>query len=111
MDEIKPRCPDQNLVLNRLASQEFEITLRAGRPRVAHGLGCEVFVGGGTLRINIEAHRLIMVSADHGRSMMPDPLNHLMRSRPVIDEIAQAPEVIKALLRKGFDGSEIAVNI
>jgi hypothetical protein len=52
-----------------------------------------------------------MVSADHSRSMTPDPLNHLMRSRPVIDEIAQAPEVIKALLWKGFEGSEIAVNI
>jgi hypothetical protein len=111
VDQIKPRCPDQNFFLNQLISQEFEITWRADRPRVSHGLGCEVFVGGGTLRINIEPDRLIMVSADRIRSVMPDPLNHLMRSGPVIDEIAQAPELIKALLWKGFEGSEIAVNI
>jgi hypothetical protein len=70
-----------------------------------------VFVGGGTSRINIESHRLIMVSADHSRSMMPDPLNHLMRSQPVIDEFAQAPQLIEGLLWKGFEGSEIAMDI
>jgi hypothetical protein len=52
-----------------------------------------------------------MVSADHSRSMMPDPLNHLMRSQPVIDEFAQAPQLIEGLLWKGFEGSEIAMDI
>jgi hypothetical protein len=70
-----------------------------------------VFVGEGTLRINIEPYRLIMVSADQSRSMIPDPLNHLVRSRAVIDKVAQAPELIEALLGEGFEGSEIAVNI
>ena len=70
-----------------------------------------MLIGGGTLWINLEPHRVIMVSADHGRSILLDPLNHLVRSRAVIDQIAQTPEVIEALLWKGFQGSEIAVNI
>jgi hypothetical protein len=100
MDQAKPGCADQNFFLDWQISQELKIAFRTNRPRVLHGLGREVFVGRGALWIDIKPHRLIMVSADHNRSMMPDPLNRLMRSWAVIDEIAQTPEVIKALLER-----------
>jgi hypothetical protein len=34
-----------------------------------------------------------------------------MRPRAVIDKVAQAPEVIKVLLWKGLESSEVAMNI
>jgi hypothetical protein len=85
MNQIETLRPDREFLLSWKISQKLDVILRADLPRVSHGFGCKVFVRQRALRINVEPYRMIMVSADRNRRATPDPLNHLMWSRAIVD--------------------------
>jgi len=111
MDQIELLGPNHDFFLNGEVSKKRKIIFRADPLRVTHGLGCKALVWKGALWINAEPNRMIMVPTNRGRSMVPDPLNHLMRSWAIVDKIAQAPELVIALFREGFERDEVRVDI
>ncbi len=104
MDEIEPLGPNHDFSLSGEVSQKRKVIFLADPLRVLHGFGCKVLVRKGALWINAKPYRVIMVSTNRSRSMVPDPLNHLMRSWAIVDKIPYTPELVIVLLREGFEG-------
>jgi hypothetical protein len=104
MDQIELLRPDHDFFLSGEVSQKRKIIFRADPLRVTYGFGRKVLVQKGALWINAEPYRVIVVSTNRGRGMVPDPLNHLMRSWTIVDKIAQTPELVIVVLRESFEG-------
>jgi hypothetical protein len=51
-----------------------------------------VFEGRRALRINLEADSVIVIATDYSGGMAPHTLNHLMRTRTIVNKVAQTPQ-------------------
>jgi hypothetical protein len=54
---------------------------------------------------------MIVISANYNRCLLSDPLDNFVRTWPVVDKIADAPQLVKIALRQCIQSREVAMNI
>ena len=54
---------------------------------------------------------MVVIAADRKLGLLSHPLDNLMRIRPVVDKIADAPQFVEIALWQCIQGREVAMNI
>ena len=54
---------------------------------------------------------MVVIAADSDLGLLSHPLDHLMRIRTVVDEIADAPQFVEIALWQCIQGREVAMNV
>lgn len=111
MNQIELRRVDENLPVERQFSQELQVPFRADFEGIGERLGSESLVRLRALRIHRKPGRMVVVAADRNSGMARHPMDHLVRPRSVIHQVAYAPELVKVPLRKSLQSGQICMNI
>ena len=96
---------------NGQTSQKAKIVLRANNLRKAQSILSQFLEWGRALRIYRESCGMVVIAADCYLGLLSHPLDYLMRIRAVVDQIADAPQLVEIALWQCIQGREVAMNI
>jgi hypothetical protein len=111
VNQIETGCIHLELVVAGERSEERDVVFCANVLCETERLSRKSLEGRGALGIYGESDCIVMITAYGDRRDSFHPLDDLMRSWPIVHQIANAPELVKFSLGQGFKRSQIRVDI
>jgi hypothetical protein len=111
VNKIETGCIHLEFVVTGELSEERDVVFRADFLGETERLSRKSLEGRGALGIYGESDCIVMITAYGDRRDSFHPLDDLMRSWPIVHQIANAPELVKFPLGQGFERSQIRVDV